>query len=263
MTQDIRPKTKDWPYEPGNVTVRRIRGDGNSQKIQIRLDLGLLQLEPTGRPDGKRPFSFESLLHYHRHELEQYRQEHGTDLGFELDSEECRELRQEALMYYHRYLACFILEDFESVVHDTERNLQVFDLCRRYAANKSDRMALEQYRPYVIMMNTRSKAHMALHRREYKPALHHVRTGMKIIRRYFEDADQLEEYEDCSEAAMLRQLARAIRRKMPQDPIRRLKRRLRKALAEQRFEDAHASERRIDDLKSRRKSKRDNKEDRQ
>jgi hypothetical protein len=51
-SKDLRLITTDWPYEPGQINVRKIRGVDNRIKIQMRLDLGLLQMEMTGRPDG-------------------------------------------------------------------------------------------------------------------------------------------------------------------------------------------------------------------
>jgi len=257
MSEDIRPIIEDWPYEMDNITVRRIMGADGRQKIQIRLDLGLLQLETQGRPDGQRPYSFESLLEYYQHKLCEYRDAHGSDLGFELSREDCRSLREEAMMYYHRYLACFVLEDFDAVIRDTQRNLEVFELCHRYAAQKSDRMALHRYKPYVVMMNTRAKAHLALHRRDYKQAVTHVRTGLKIIRNFYEDLEQIDEYAGSTEVKLLRQLLRSIRKQMPKDPLKQLERRLRRAVAQQHFEEAAKLKDRIERIRRRRKRKDD------
>ena len=42
-------------------------------------------------------------------------------------------------------LSLFVLEDYSRVQRDTRRNLDVLDLCQRYAAEPSDRFALEEY----------------------------------------------------------------------------------------------------------------------
>ena len=47
---DLEHILRAWPYEPGHITVRRILGDDDRVKIQMRLDLGVLQMEVTGRP---------------------------------------------------------------------------------------------------------------------------------------------------------------------------------------------------------------------
>ena len=35
--------------------MRFVAGDDGREKIQMRIDLGLIQMETTGRPDGERP----------------------------------------------------------------------------------------------------------------------------------------------------------------------------------------------------------------
>lgn len=238
MSEDIRPILGDWEYRPGKISVRKIMGGDGRPKIQMRLDLGLIQMETQGRPDGARPEGRESLLDHYQIALEKYRAAHQSDLGFELSADDCRRLRDEALMYYHRYLACFILEDYEQVIRDTERNIQVFDLCNRYASKKSDRMVLEQYRPYVIMMNTRGKAHLALEQNRYREAQDHIKAGLRAIKKIYDDIDQPEDFKSSAEATVLRQLARKIRRLLPADPIKLLERRLRYAVRHEQYEEA-------------------------
>ena len=87
----------------------------------MRLDLGLLQMEVHGRPDGRRPYGKESYLHYFEERLSRYVRIIGSDKGFSLSEDQCQRLREEAVMYYHRYLSLFILGDFPGVVRDTAR----------------------------------------------------------------------------------------------------------------------------------------------
>lgn len=238
MNDDIRPIIDNWPYRPGKISVRKIVGENGRQKIQMRLDLGLLQMEATGRPDGQRPNDFDNLFEFYQLQLEEYKEEHHTEIGFELDPEDCRQLRDEALMYYHRYLACFILEDYDQVIYDTQRNLQIFDLCNKYAAKKADRLVLEQYRPYVIMMNTRAKAHLASKSRKYPLALQHIKSGLRAIRKLYDDVEQAEDFPYCPEAGILKQLAQKIRKKLPANPLRILEKRLQRAVENEDFEEA-------------------------
>jgi hypothetical protein len=53
-----------WPFEPGKLNVRLITGREGSEKLQIRLDLGVLQMHLDGRPDGLRPAGYQSVLEY-------------------------------------------------------------------------------------------------------------------------------------------------------------------------------------------------------
>jgi len=46
------------------INVRLIEGADGEPRIQVRLDLGIIQMHTEGRPDGQRPNGFGSLLEY-------------------------------------------------------------------------------------------------------------------------------------------------------------------------------------------------------
>ena len=124
MNFDISSLLEQWDYQPGQVVVRKFRGKDGIDKVQLRVDLGLLQMNATGRPDGKRPFGRESLLEHYLAQREKFRSEHGgDDKEFRLGPEDCARLQQEAIQYHHRYICLFQLEDFDAVIRDTDRNL--------------------------------------------------------------------------------------------------------------------------------------------
>ena len=62
--RDISDTLCGWPYVPGEVTARTIQGRDGLEKVQLRVDLGLLQMNVDGRPDGMRPHGAESLLDF-------------------------------------------------------------------------------------------------------------------------------------------------------------------------------------------------------
>jgi hypothetical protein len=237
-SKDITPMLRGWDYEAGTVNVRKISGADGQPKLQMRLDLGLLQMEMEGRPDGSRPHGFESLLEYYEAKLEDHREKNGTELGFHLTRSQCQSLREEAVMYYHRYLSLFVLEEFVGVVRDTARNLRVLDLCAEFASDEQDRLVLEQYRPYIIMMNTRAAASLDVKDERYQPALRKVEDGLDQIKEFFIRFGQEDAYADSNEVKVLKRFAREIRRKLPVDPLRKLKSQLDKAVKEERYEDA-------------------------
>ena len=47
----------------------------------MRVELGLLQMELTGRPDGVRPHGFDSLLDYFESKLKEHESTNGTELN--------------------------------------------------------------------------------------------------------------------------------------------------------------------------------------
>jgi hypothetical protein len=237
-SKDITPLLKGWDYEPGTINVRKVSGNDGQPKLQMRLDLGLLQMELTGRPDGQKPHGCESLLEYYEAQLKEHESRNGTELGFHLTGQQCQSLREEAVMYYHRYLSLFVLEDFPGVVRDTDRNLRVLDLCGRYAVDEQDRLVLEQYRPYITMMNTRAAASIFFKEKRYPEALKLVKRGLASIREFFERFGQVKAMNQSNEVRVLKRFAREIRRKMPVDPLARLKSELDKAINAERYEDA-------------------------
>jgi hypothetical protein len=105
MDFDISHLLEQWEYQSHQVVARRFKGKDGRERIQLRLDLGLLQMHAEGRPDGKRPFGHKSLLEYYRARLHKYVAAHaGSDEGFKLKAEDCARLQHEALQYHHRYI---------------------------------------------------------------------------------------------------------------------------------------------------------------
>lgn len=251
-SSDITEILRSWPHQPGRINVRFVTGHDGRRLLQIRLDLGLLQLETTGRPDGHRPRpeglpealrsapegerGFESLLHLHLARREHWRSVHGDVRGFVLTGEECAALREEAVQYYHRYVGLLVLEDYPGVVRDTTRNLQVFDLCRDHAAEDGDRAVLEQFRPYVIMMRTRADAAQAVNGGSTKSAVAAIDRGLAEIREALEDAGGGDRFDDSNEVQLLRGMREMLVPRLPVSQRSELQERLRAAIAAENYE---------------------------
>jgi hypothetical protein len=254
MKPDIASILDQWPYEPGQITVRKIRGNDGKEKLQLRLDLGLLQMELIGRPDGRQPYGFASVLEYVEGQLAGYTRRHGAAEGFVLNGRVARELQDEALMNYHRYLSLYVLEDFEGVVRDTQANLRIFDVLGSYAPTEGDRRAMEQYRPYVTMMNTRAKAQQAMSRSDFRSAMLYINSGLAAIKSFFQEHGRPEMFRRATEAAVLRDLRKEVSTHLPKDPVRMLERRLRRAVAAERYEEAARLRDQIGRLQAERKA---------
>lgn len=237
-SRDITPLLKGWDYEPGTINVRKISGLDGAPKLQMRLDLGLLQMELTGRPDGAKPHGYESLLDYYEGQLRDHKRRNGTELGFHLTADQCAALREEAGLYYHRYLSLYVLEDFPGVVRDTARNLRVLDFCGKFAVDEQDRLVLEQYRPYITMMNARAAASLLFKEQKYTEALLVVNQGLAGIKEFFTRFGQAEAFAHANEVKVLKQFARDIRKKMPIDPLVKLQAQLDKAIKNEHYEEA-------------------------
>ncbi|MHC4413893.1 MAG: UvrB/UvrC motif-containing protein [Planctomycetota bacterium] len=234
---DMTELLRAWPYEAGRVNARRITGGDGRPKLQIRIDLGVLQMEMDGRPDGRRLEGFESLLAYQQDRLQRYtRQSDGGPEGFVLSSAECRALREEAVQYYHRYVGLLALGDYEGVVRDTTRNVELFDLCRDFAATDADRTVLEQFRPYVIMMRARGEAEGALAGGRTRQAMLAIDRGLQEIKAVFDRAGEAEAYEQANEVQLLRGMRDALVPKLPISQRMELQERLRAAIDAENYE---------------------------
>jgi hypothetical protein len=236
MSADISKLLREWAYEPGKINVRMIEGDDGEPKIQLRLDLGIMQMQVWGRPDGARPHGYDSLLDYHEAQLDQHVEQHGSPSGFALSEEDCRELRDEAVQYYHRYVCMMVLEDYESVIRDTTRNLRVLDLCSKHASTEGDRAILEQFRPYITMMRARALASQALKDNEPKAAVHAIDEGLDALRQHFADSGQMDVFEQSNEVRALRGMREALTPKLPVSEKSELKRRLQQAIEQENYE---------------------------
>lgn len=236
MIHDLRAILDGWDFEPGKISVRKIIGKDGREKLQTRLDLGLIQCEVDGRPDGARPHQCESLLEYLEQRLEAHVRRHGSEEGYSVRDEDCAGLRQEAAQYYQRYLAFFVLEEYDKVVRDTDRNLRMIDFVSRFADSDDEREAVESHRAYVVMMRTRGAVYDALENDRYELALRQANDGVEILNRLIEQAENGEE--DVPEIEVLLELREEVLTRMPADSAPRLNWELRMALEHEDYERA-------------------------
>ncbi|NLG44321.1 MAG: hypothetical protein GX547_13835 [Phycisphaerae bacterium] len=237
MIRDLRIIIDGWEYEPGKISVRKIIGRDGREKIQTRIDMGLLQMEPDGPPDGQRIGGYDSVLERLEADLRRHIAVYGDDQDFVLSPEQCADLRREAYLYYQRYLSLFVLEDYERVARDTARNLRAIELCMKYAASAEDRASLAAQRGYVLMMHARSRACAALRAERYDDAVRLVTEGVAALRAASQET-QDEQVSFASEMRVLEALREEIMSRMPPDSPARLRHELQEALEGEDYERA-------------------------
>lgn len=239
MRYDIGDLLNAWPFDPDEFIARRITAGDGTEKIQIRIDMGMLQLEVQGRPDGHRPHGAESLLH---HFAETLTPASGpVRNGTELDEDACEDLFQEAWQYYQRYLALFYLEDYEGVDRDTGHNLAIFDLVHEFADSDDVKWYFEQYFPHAVMMQARARAMGALDGDNYAGALRHVQEGIDRIEEFLgewegEGGEVVDE--DFPELTFLRDWYEELEKERPLSQKEQLERDLTVAVEAENFEEA-------------------------
>ena len=51
-TNDISQILNEWLHQPGQLNVRIIEAEDGRELVQLRIELGIVQMELHGRPDG-------------------------------------------------------------------------------------------------------------------------------------------------------------------------------------------------------------------
>lgn len=246
MSSDISHILTSWPYDSDELSVRVVAGDDGRNRIQVRLDLGLLQLELDGRPDGLRPESSESWLDHFQLRQKQHDAANPDSAAFQLSSDDCALLQREGVQYYHRYLSFWHLEMFELCARDTARNLRLFRFVHDHARYERDKQAFDQWRPYVTMMHARAVATPLVRLAQHEAALRAIQVGIDGIRAHLAEYGQSEQADQCAELVQLEKLyAHIAAQHAPgaePDPraerMQELQRALDQAIAQEAFEDA-------------------------
>jgi hypothetical protein len=235
MSKDLQTIVAGWRFEPSAINARWITGVDGRPHIQLRLDLGLLQMEPTGRPDGARPRGHGSLLdHYLAREQETGKSGEPIVLG----ENECHELQQEAAQYYYRYLSLYALRDLDRVIEDTGHNLRIINLAERYAEDEELAWQFAQFFPYVRMMNARARAERAVEQRNFAEAVDVLERGIHEIRAFWGEYGDEEDVEECREIGALLELLAGVEDLRPRSEADRLRDELEEAVAAEDFERA-------------------------
>ena len=239
MNFDISHLLDQWDYQPGQVVVRKFVGKDGQEKIQLRVDLGLLQMNAHGRPDGKRPFGHPSLFEFYLAKLEQYRASHnGEDEGFILSGEDIGRLQMESFQYHHRYICLLQLEDYAGAVRDTARNLKVFDFVEEYAESDELAWGLQQFRPQVLMLQTRAVASQHLQDEEFSAAVKEIEAGIDRLREFYESYSRQDLLPQSPEIQGLQHWMEEVERKRPLTKREQLERDLNEAVRSEDYEKA-------------------------
>jgi hypothetical protein len=235
MSLDLDTILKDWAHENGAIKVRKIAGLDGRDKLQLRVDLGVLQMEMTGRPDGRRPHNCDSLLEYHQKRAARAEAKGET---YQLTPEQCSELQQEGIQYYHRYLSLFQINDFEGVIRDTQRNLDLFTFVSEHTDREEFSWSFQQFRPYVLMMNTRAKASISLGQGKFAEAITEIERGRDAITEFLQKSNFPELVSNSSEIAFLDEWLDEVKAKRPLSKLEIMQREMESAISKELYERA-------------------------
>jgi hypothetical protein len=190
--QDIDHILKRWPFDPLSVNVRVLKLR-NRRVLQMRVDMGVLQLEMEGRPDGGR---FDGAKTYF--ELLQ-RKAKNQRSKFVLSEEECVEVDREFVQFYHRRVCWLQLKDFPRAVRDADHTLGLMDFCKQHSPDEQWTISHEQYRPFVLYHRTQAAALAKLEANgdnAAEQAIEEVNVGLAKLKSVFVDYDAEDQFEE-------------------------------------------------------------------
>jgi len=243
MIDDITKVLQNWDYRLGRVDARRVKGEDGADKLQLRIDLGLLQMNAQCRPDGKRPFGHPTLLDHFVNRLEEFRKKHsGKDDTFTINPDECAKLQQEAIQYHHRSICNFELEDYEAVERDTEHILELLDFVQDFASQDEIGQSFQQFRPQTIMMQVRAVGTELIAENNYEAAIEEITDAIDDLNLFYTEMGREELVDNSMEVQSLREWLKDVEReaaeKKPMTQGEKLQYKLNKAIEQEDYEAA-------------------------
>jgi hypothetical protein len=196
---------RDWEYRPGEVDARLTRGSDGREIVQLRIDLGVLQMEVEGRPDGSRPGGADTYFDF----LVAAAIQEGD--AFELTDEQCQDADREFVQFYQRRLCWLALREFKRAVRDADHSLAFMDFCTRHSPSDEWTWSHEQYRPFILFHRTQAAAMQALDEGGADLAIEALNDGLARMQAFFEEHDATDKFEDDDLVARLTQLRESVR----------------------------------------------------
>ena len=170
--QDIDRLIRTWPMEPGKVLARVVETEDGRQVVQMRVEMGVLQMETSGRPDGERPGGAETYFDH----LHEYAKSAGDQ--FELSEEQCEEADREFVQFYHRRICWLAMRQFDRAAQDALHTLRFMDFVRKHSPDDGWTRTHEQYRPFVMFHHVQASSLAALSGSEPESAIEEVNRGI-------------------------------------------------------------------------------------
>jgi hypothetical protein len=218
---------RDWVFDPQNLSVRLVKGDDGRDVIQMRVDLGILQLETKGRPDGSRPNGANTFL-------EAMLEKERESSEFVMSEQECFEADREFVQFYHRRISWLRLQHYHRAAADADHTLALMDLCRDHSPDEEWTLSHEQYRPFVLFHRTQASALAALEESGPEQAVVEINEGLEVMREVFVEHEAEDQFEEDEMVVRLIQLRESLREEYSVG--RTLKERLAEAVATEQYE---------------------------
>ena len=205
MRRDIDEALHGWPNnaEPGDMVAREIVARDGRKVLQIRVELGILQMEVEGRPDGVRPHGFPTFLDYLRNRAGSRPAKAGE---WKISPEQGVEIDREFSQYYHRRVAWLTLRRYDRALLDADHSLALMDFVQQYSPSTEFIDSHERFRGMVLFHRTQAAAALALEGGQPDEAIDVVRDGVERLTEHQRDWAAEADREDTPNEALIAQL---------------------------------------------------------
>jgi hypothetical protein len=205
--RDIDSLLKRWSFQPGEVNARLLKARDGREVLQMRVDMGVLQMETDLRPDGLRPNGAETYYDYLVGEAVREGER------FRLTKEQCAEADREFVQYYHRRLCWLSLREYRRAARDADHSLAFMDFIREHSPDEEWTLSHEQYRPFVLFHRVQAAALAALEDGGPEGAIGELNAGLGRFRDLFARYDAEEQYAEDELVRRLEEMRESVRRR--------------------------------------------------
>jgi hypothetical protein len=234
VRQHIDDAVRGWEFKPGTIQARMVEAGDGRQVIQMRVDLGVLQIETSGRPDGNRPHGMPTFFDYLKQQARVARQ--ADQSSFVLSEEQCQEADREFVQYYHRRVCWLALRNYAKAVADADHTLAFMDFVRAHSPSEEYTQAHEQYRGFVVFQRTQAKAALLVEQSKPDVAIDEIRAGLEAMRQFFASFEAEEHMEEDGMVQHLRKIEGSLRQEYSIETT--LQEQLDQAVANEEYETA-------------------------
>ncbi len=205
--RDIDSLLRKWDFRPGEVNARLLKTRTGREVLQMRIDMGVVQMETDLRPDGQRPNGAET---YYDYLVGEVIREGG---GFRLTKEQCSEADREFVQFYQRRLCWLSLREYRRAARDADHSLAFMDFVREHAPDEEWALSHEQYRPFVLFHRVQAGALAALQDDGPEMAIGEINSGLARFRDLFARYDAVEQYADDELVKRLEEMRESVRQR--------------------------------------------------
>ncbi len=217
MTEDLTTLLARWPYRPDEFTARATTADDGRSILQIRVELGILQLEVDGRPDGQQPGGNTTVL---------------AGIATPLTLDTARALRDEITQFEYRAQTLLFLGEHAAAARDGDHMLKCSRLLHMHAPEELGPATCLPPLLRSIMIRARASAEAAMATSRTDLAKLALDAGLSE----FQNLLPQDQFDQCNEVHLLQSMQDLLIPRLPSSQRADLRDRIREAIVAENYE---------------------------